>query len=83
MGRAYESCTNGLVLTAVILAGLALSLLSNYIYCGVARESAAFPGDWPLVLACGILGGAVRAGFSWAAHQLLAARKPHLTHHGR
>lgn len=68
MGRAYESRTNGLVLTAVILAGLAsLSLVGNYTYFGVAKETVAFASDWPLVLACGIVGGAVGALFSLLA----------------
>lgn len=65
MGRAYESRTNGLVLTAVILAGLAsLGLVGNYTYFGVAKETVAFASDWPLVLACGIVGGGVGALFS-------------------
>ena len=68
MGRTYESRTNGLVLTAVILAGLAsLGLLGNYTYFGVAKETVAFASDWPLVLACGIIGGGVGALFSLLA----------------
>ncbi|MGX5847764.1 chloride channel protein [Mesorhizobium sp. PL10] len=68
MGRAYESRTNGLVLTAVILAGLAsLGLVGNYTYFGVAKETVAFASDWPLVLACGIVGGGVGALFSLLA----------------
>jgi H+/Cl- antiporter ClcA len=64
MGRTYESRTNGLVLTAVILAGLAsLGLLGNYTYFGVAKETVSF-ADWPLVIACGVIGGAVGAAFS-------------------
>jgi H+/Cl- antiporter ClcA len=40
MGRTYEARTNGLVLTAVILAGIAsLGLLGNYTYFGVAKET--------------------------------------------
>jgi H+/Cl- antiporter ClcA len=65
MGRAYESRTNGLVLTAVILAGLAsLGLIGNYTYFGVARDTVSFAGDWPLVLCCGIAGGGLGAAFS-------------------
>ncbi|CDX49107.1 Cl-channel voltage-gated family protein [Mesorhizobium plurifarium] len=68
MGRTYESRTNGLVLTAVILAGLAsLGLLGNYTYFGVAKDTVAFASDWPLVLACGIIGGGVGALFSLLA----------------
>ncbi|RWB83697.1 MAG: chloride channel protein [Mesorhizobium sp.] len=68
MGRAYEARTNGLVLTAVILAGLAsMGLLGNYTYFGVARDTVAFGSEWPLVLACGIIGGGVGALFSLLA----------------
>ncbi|MBZ9764597.1 chloride channel protein [Mesorhizobium sp. CA8] len=68
MGRAYEARTNGLVLTAVILAGLAsLGLLGNYPYFGVAKDTVAFVADWPLVLACGIIGGGAGALFSLLA----------------
>ncbi|SFP09120.1 H+/Cl-antiporter ClcA [Mesorhizobium sp. NFR06] len=68
MGRAYESRTNGLVLTAVILAGLAsLGLLGNYTYFGVARDTVAFAADWPLVIACGVIGGGFGALFSLLA----------------
>jgi H+/Cl- antiporter ClcA len=65
MGRTYEARTNGLVLTAVILAGLAsLGLLGNYTYFGVTTDTASFGRDWALVLACGIVGGAFGAAFS-------------------
>ena len=68
MGRTYEARTNGLVLTAVILAGLAsLGLLGNYTYFGVAKETIAFAADWPLVLACGVIGGGLGALFSLLA----------------
>ncbi|WP_428832832.1 chloride channel protein [Pseudaminobacter soli (ex Li et al. 2025)] len=65
MGRAYQARTNGLVLSAVILAGLAsLGLLGNYTYFGVTDVTAAFPYDWPLIVACGVVGGAFGACFS-------------------
>lgn len=64
MGRTYEARTNGLVLTAVILAGLAsLGLLGNYTYFGIADFTISLP-DWPLVLACGVIGGGLGAAFS-------------------
>ncbi|ANN58757.1 chloride channel protein [Mesorhizobium loti NZP2037] len=84
MGRTYEARTNGLVLTAVILAGLAsLGLLGNYTYFGVSKETISFAADWPLVLFCGVIGGGFGALFSllalkatrrirrWSAHQPL------------
>ncbi|MDR7033958.1 chloride channel protein [Mesorhizobium sp. BE184] len=65
MGRTYEARTNGLVLTAVILAGLAsLGLLGNYTYFGVAKDTISFLSDWPLVLSCGVIGGGIGAAFS-------------------
>ncbi len=64
MGRTYQTRTNGLVLTAVIFAGLAsLGLVGNYTYFGVANQSVT-QGDWPLVIACGVVGGALGALFS-------------------
>lgn len=68
MGRTYEARTNGLVLTAVILAGIAsLGLLGNYTYFGVSKDTIAFGADWPLVLGCGIIGGGFGALFSLLA----------------
>jgi H+/Cl- antiporter ClcA len=65
MGRGYQARTNGLVLSAVIIAGLAsLAILGPYTYFGVTDATAAFPRDMPLVLACGVIGGALGAGFS-------------------
>ncbi len=64
MGRTYEARTNGLVLTAVILAGLAsVGLIGNYSYFGVAKDTVAFGADWLLVIACGIIGGQI-AGYA-------------------
>ncbi|MGE0005427.1 MAG: chloride channel protein [Parvibaculaceae bacterium] len=68
MGREYESRANGLVLMAVILAGLAaLGLVGNYTYFGAARGAITLATGWPFVLACGVTGGALGAAFSWAA----------------
>jgi len=68
MGRTYEARTNGLVLTAVILAGIAsLGLLGNYTYFGVAKDTISLAADWPLVLFCGVTGGGFGALFSLLA----------------
>ncbi|WP_027059363.1 chloride channel protein [Mesorhizobium loti] len=68
MGRTYESRTNGLVLTAVILAGIAsLGLLGNYTYFGVSKDTISFAAEWPLVIACGVIGGGFGALFSLLA----------------
>lgn len=65
MGRTYQARTNGLVLTAVIFAGLAsLGLSGNYIYFGFTDETVAITSQWPLILACGVVGGAFGELFS-------------------
>ncbi|MBC2887044.1 chloride channel protein [Ochrobactrum sp. CM-21-5] len=71
MGRAYAARTNGLVLSAVILAGLAsLGLLGNYNYFGLTTVTATTGKDWSMVVACGIIGGALGAAFSALALDL-------------
>lgn len=65
MSRTYESRANGLVLTAVILSGLAaLGLSGSYNYFGEASAAPVGLNDWGLVVVCGIGGGALGAGFS-------------------
>ncbi|MBJ6133564.1 chloride channel protein [Ochrobactrum sp. Q0168] len=71
MGRAYAARTNGLVLSAVILAGLAsLGLVGNYNYFGMTTVTATTSKDWVLVVACGVIGGAFGAAFSALALDL-------------
>jgi H+/Cl- antiporter ClcA len=65
MGRSYNARTNGVVLSAVIIAGVAsLGLTGSYTYFGITREIAHFPSDWGLVVACGVAGGICGALFS-------------------
>ncbi|MBI1170383.1 chloride channel protein [bacterium] len=65
MSRAYDSRSNGVVLSAVIIAGVAsLALTGSYTYFGVVHVTSRFPGDWPLVISSGVLGGALGATFS-------------------
>ena len=65
MGRSYEHRTNGLILSTVILAGIAsIALLGNYSYFGVTNASIGALADWPAVIACGIGGGIGGAAFS-------------------
>ncbi|MFS2323876.1 chloride channel protein [Brucella sp. H1_1004] len=71
MGRAYAARTNGLVLSAVILAGLAsLGLVGNYNYFGLTTVTVGTHTDWILVASCGVIGGAFGAAFSAAALNL-------------
>lgn len=68
MGRGYEARTNALVMSAVILAGLAsLALTGDYSYFGEFTGSVQDARDWFLVLLCGVVGGAFGALFSKAA----------------
>ncbi len=58
MSRGYDARTNGLVLSAVVIAGLAsLGIVGDYTYFGVTNETAQGPADWFLVIACGVGGG--------------------------
>ena len=83
MGRSYEHRTNGLILSTVILAGIAsIALLGNYSYFGVTNAGIGALGDWPVVALCGIGGGVGGAVFSrlvlLGSHALRAfvARRP-------
>ncbi len=64
MSRSFEQRTNGLVLYAVIFAGLtSLGLLGNYTYFGLTSATAATWRDWLTVIACGGLGGLAGGAF--------------------
>jgi H+/Cl- antiporter ClcA len=65
MSRSFEQRTNGLVLYAVIFAGLvSLGLLGNYTYFGTTTATVGTMRDWVLVLLCGVAGGLAGGGFS-------------------
>jgi H+/Cl- antiporter ClcA len=65
MSRTYQSRANGIVLTAVILSGMAaLGLAGNYNYFGEALAAPTDARSWGLVLACGVGGGGLGACFS-------------------
>ena len=58
MSRSFEQRTSGLVLAAVIVAGIAsLALAGDYTYFGHTSASLASPADWAAVPLCGLLGG--------------------------
>jgi H+/Cl- antiporter ClcA len=68
MGRSYQSRTNGTVLTAVILSGLAaMALLGNYTYFGHSYAYLSGPKDWLVAIVCGVGGGLLGALFSRSA----------------
>jgi H+/Cl- antiporter ClcA len=65
MSRSFEQRTSGLVLAAVIVAGLAsLALLGNYTYFGHTAATLARLEDWAAVPLCGIAGGLLGGLFS-------------------
>ena len=71
MSRSFSQRTSGIVITAVITAGIvALSLLGNYAYFGHTAATLALADAWRAVVVCGIAGGLVGGGF---ARLLLAA----------
>jgi H+/Cl- antiporter ClcA len=65
MGRAFEQKNAGLVLIAVILAGIAaLGLVGNYDYFGSNASMLIVTIDWVAVAICGVLGGLFGALFA-------------------
>jgi H+/Cl- antiporter ClcA len=66
MSRAFETRTSGLVLIAVILAGLAsLGLVGNYSYFGYSSSMLMVTIDWIAVLVCGVVGGLAGSLFAY------------------
>lgn len=67
MSRLHTPRTNGVILSAVVIAGVAsIWLLGPYTYFGVSDSAVQFPSDWAIVIACGLVGGAMGAFFSRA-----------------
>ena len=58
LSRSFEQRTNGLILTAVIFAGLAAhAILGNYAYFGTISTSLGSGLGWLAVIICGVSGG--------------------------
>lgn len=65
MSRSFEQKTSGLVLTTVIIAGMAsLALLGNYTYFGYSGATIVSLKDWLAVPLCGLGGGLLGGVFS-------------------
>ncbi len=65
MSRSFEQRTNGIILTAVILAGMtSLAMSGNYAYFGHTSAALDFNEGWLAVLLCGIAGGLLGGMFS-------------------
>ena len=76
MARSFEERSSGILLTAVIIAGLAaVYVQGNYTYFGATHGALTGPTGWVGVLVCGLAGGLLGGGFSrillaFAAHGL-------------
>ena len=65
MSRAFETRTSGLIIAAVIAAGLtSLALVGNYSYFGSTATTLHSGFDWLAVPACGVVGGFAGGLFS-------------------
>jgi H+/Cl- antiporter ClcA len=65
MSRAFEARTSGLIIAAVIAAGLtSLALLGNYTYFGTSATMLKNGVDWLAVPLCGVAGGLAGGLFS-------------------
>ena len=65
LSHSFESRTSGMVLTAVILGGIAtLALSGNYTYFGVTSVGLPLGTGWFAVLLCGVIGGLLGGLFS-------------------
>ncbi|GAO35296.1 chloride channel protein [Sulfuricella sp. T08] len=65
MSRSFEEKTNGIVLTAVIVAGMtSLAMMGNYTYFGYTDASLDLDHGWIAVLVCGVTGGLLGGLFS-------------------
>jgi H+/Cl- antiporter ClcA len=75
MARSFEHRNSGIVLTAIVLSGVAsMSVLGNYNYFGEANASFDVLRDWLPILAIGALGGVAGSLFA----RLLADGGKHL-----
>lgn len=65
LSHSFESRTSGMVLTAVILGGIAtLALSGNYTYFGVTSVGLPLGSGWIAVILCGLIGGLLGGCFS-------------------
>lgn len=65
LSRSFEQKTSGIVLTAVIFAGVtAQAVLGNYSYFGTSSAVMGNWEDWLAIPLCGVVGGLLGGGFS-------------------
>jgi H+/Cl- antiporter ClcA len=78
LSHSFEARTSGMVMTAVIIAGIVtLALQGNYTYFGVSGAALGFNAGWWAVLLCGAAGGLGGGAFAqlliWASNGLPGA----------
>lgn len=67
LSRSYQVRSNGVVLSAVVLAGVSsLWILGSYTYFGESNAQVLFPDNAVLVLVCGVVGGLFGGWFTRA-----------------
>ncbi len=65
MSRSFEERTSGILIIAVILAGIiALTILGNYTYFGTSTAELPLSKAWLVIIVCGVLGGLLGGSFS-------------------
>jgi H+/Cl- antiporter ClcA len=86
MSRSFSQRTSGIVITAVIVAGIvALALLGDYTYFGQTHATLDLASSWLAVLLCGSAGGLIGGSFSrllvmssrWRPGRLAVLRSVH------
>lgn len=77
MARFYEERATGLLLVAVIIAGLAaLGILGNYTYFGESSASLSGVHSWIAVPMCGVIGGLLGGVFSRTLLEAMKRLRP-------
>jgi H+/Cl- antiporter ClcA len=80
MARFYEERATGLLLVAVIIAGLAaLAVLGNYTYFGDSSATLTGLNSWVAVLMCGVVGGLLGGAFSRILLESMKRLRPLMT----
>ncbi|MGH6777440.1 MAG: chloride channel protein [Bradyrhizobium sp.] len=65
MSRAFETRTSGLIIVAVIAAGLtSIAFLGDYTYFGTTPSALGYGMDWLAIPICGVVGGLMGGLFS-------------------
>jgi len=83
MARFYEERATGMLLVAVIIAGIvALGFLGNYSYFGESSAHFIQLRDWIAVPMCGVAGGLLGGAFSYLLVSGMRRLRPYAAKHG-